>query len=696
MKEDYPHSHSIFNKEDGNKSPKMEILKTSFLYLLLVSIFLSDGFANNALAINCTGFRTQTQGGWGAEPNGNNPGAYLHANFSTAIPQGVTIGSCGNTLTLTSAQAITNFLPSGSTPSALPIGTLTNPGGSYSNVLAGQAVTLTLNIGFDNANPLFSVNTNSLGSLVLTSGLFSGWTVNQVLAEANKVLGGCGSSYSPSDLNAALTSINENYDNGTVDKGFLTCSVTPPVTLFVIYSIPETCFGDSNGAISLSITGGVPPYTIQWSNGANTPLISNLPAGTYSVLVSDAVNSTASLSATIIEPPLLTIATTHTDILCNGASTGAINITPAGGTPPYSYLWSNGVNSEDLSNLIAGDYSVTVTCSNGCEATANMSITQPSPLVGSANGANVNCFGGSDGAVNLTASGGVPPYSYLWSNAATTEDINGIPAGPYTVIITDANACTASASDTITQPSLLVADVQGTNVSCFGGNDGAANLTVSGGVAPYSYSWSNGATAEDLSNLVASSYQVTVTDAHGCLTSTSLTITQPEALVIGSTKTNVLCYGGADGSINLTTSGGTPSYSYLWSNGATTEDLSGLIAGSYTVTITDAHACTVSGNISISQPSLIVLSETHLNVSAFGGSNGAINLTVSGGVPSYNYVWTNGSTNSSLSSLTAGTYNVTVSDANGCTKSLIVIVTQPPCSSVGLKNSNSRWMGCSS
>jgi hypothetical protein len=171
----------------------------------------------------CEVFRTQTQGGWGAKPRGNNPGVYLHNNFAGAFPSGLTVG-CTNTLVLTSAQAVTDFLPTGSSPSALPAGTIVDPGGTYNNVLAGQVVALTISLGFDAYDPGFSPAPVWLGDLIITSGTFTGWTIADLLQEANNALGGCGSIYSFSELNNAISSINENYVDGTTDLGFVGCS----------------------------------------------------------------------------------------------------------------------------------------------------------------------------------------------------------------------------------------------------------------------------------------------------------------------------------------------------------------------------------------------------------------------------------------------------------------------------------------
>ena len=211
---------------------------------LCTAIFSLHSFAQQQ---ECKGFRTQTQGGWGAKPAGNNPGVYMTANFANAFPSGLVIGCGGNTLKLTNAQAVTDFLPSGSTPSALPAGNMVDPGGNYSNVLAGQLVTAILNTGFDAYDPNFSSNAINTGNLVIVSGTFAGFTINQLIAEANNTIGGCNSTYSYSALNDALTSFNENYDNGTTDNGHITCQTPCTISVSGTYKDAK-CHGDDNGS----------------------------------------------------------------------------------------------------------------------------------------------------------------------------------------------------------------------------------------------------------------------------------------------------------------------------------------------------------------------------------------------------------------------------------------------------------------
>jgi SprB-like repeat protein len=473
-----------------------------------------------------------------------------------------------------------------------------------------------------------------------------------------------------------------SYSVTVTDANGCTASTSVTITAPAGFTLSEThvnvsCFGGSNGSIDLSVAGGTAPFMYLWSDGPTSEDRSGLSAGSYSVTVTDANGCTASTSVTITQPAALTLSETHVNVSCFGGSNGSIDLSVAGGTAPFTYLWSDGPTTEDRSGLSAGSYSVTVTDANGCTANTSVTISQPAELTLSETHVNVSCFGGSNGSIDLSVTGGTAPYTYLWGDGPTTEDRSGLSAGSYSVTVTDANGCTASTSVTITQPAALTLSETHVNVSCFGGSNGSIDLSVTGGTAPFTYLWGDGPTTEDRSGLSAGSYSVTVTDANDCTASTSVTITQPAALTLSETHTNVTTCSGSNGSIDLSVSGGTASYTYAWNDGPTTEDRSGLSAGSYSVTVTDDHGCTESLTITITAPSAPTLSETHSNVSCFGGSNGSIDLTVSGGTAPFTYLWSDGPTTEDRSGLSAGAYSVTVTDANGCTASTSVTITQP-------------------
>lgn len=218
-------------------------------------------------------------------------------------------------------------------------------------------------------------------------------------------------------------------------------------------------------------------------------------------------------------------------------------------------------------------------------------VSQPAALVALYVPTNVSCNGGNTGAIDLTVTGGTSPYTYVWSNGATTQDLNGISAGVYIVTVTDHKGCNLNAMVTITQPPLLTCNISVVNINCFSGSNGSASVSVSGGTGPYQYLWSNGNTTSSATNLIAGSYSVTITDFKGCTSQCNTTITQPSVLVcsINTCCDTILCYGEHAGALNVTATGGTLPYTYSWNTVPvqTSSIATGLGAGSYAVIVTD-------------------------------------------------------------------------------------------------------------
>ena len=440
------------------------------------------------------------------------------------------------------------------------------------------------------------------------------------------------------------------------------------------------CFGASTGAINLSVTGGTAPYTYAWNGGITTEDLTGLAAGTYNVTVTDANSCTATASVTISAPAAaLALTSTKTDVLCFGTLTGSVNLSVTGGTAPYTYAWNGGITTEDLTGLAAGTYNVTVTDANSCTATASITISTPAAALAlTSTKTDVLCFGASTGAVNLSVSGGTAPYTYAWTGGITSEDLTGLAEGTYNVTVTDAKGCLATVSVTISQPAIPLALTSSkTDVLCFGTSTGAINLSVSGGTAPYAFVWNGGITTEDLKGLVAGTYIATVTDANNCTATTSIIISAPtEVLTLTSAKTDVLCFGTSTGQINLNITGGFAPYIYSWDNGKTTEDLSNLVAGNYTATVTDSKGCTVKSTITISQPVALEVTASKTNVSCNGSNTGAISLNVRGGTAPFTYKWSNGQSTKDLTGIRSGNYKVIVTDAGNCSVIADVVISQ--------------------
>ncbi|WP_445432570.1 T9SS type A sorting domain-containing protein [Chryseobacterium indoltheticum] len=465
------------------------------------------------------------------------------------------------------------------------------------------------------------------------------------------------------------------------------CTITRTVTITQPTAISGTtvvtniaCNGGSTGAINLTPTGGSAPYTFNWGGGITTEDRTGLSAGTYTVTITDANGCTGTVSATVTQPTAISGTTVVTNIACNGGSTGAINLTPTGGSAPYTFNWGGGITTEDRTGLAAGTYTVIITDANGCTGTVTATVTQTASAVsGTTVVTNIACNGGSTGAINLTPTGGSAPYTFNWGGGITTEDRTGLAAGTYTVTITDANGCTGTVTATVTQPTAMSATVSQTNVSCNSGSNGTAGIVVTGGTAPYTYSWSpSGGTAATATGLLAGTYTVTITDANACTITRTVTITQPTAISGTTVVTNIACNGGSTGTINLTPTGGSAPYTFNWGGGITTEDRTGLSAGTYTVTITDSNGCTGTVTATVTQPTAMSATVSQTNVSCNSGSNGTAGIVVTGGTAPYTYSWSpSGGTAATATGLLAGTYTVTVTDANACTLTRTVTITQP-------------------
>ncbi len=441
------------------------------------------------------------------------------------------------------------------------------------------------------------------------------------------------------------------------------------------------CYGDTDGTVTLTVNGGTTPFTYNWSNGATTQNLTNVPAGTYSVTVTDGGSNTIIASATVTQPNALQPNAVGTAESSANANDGSATANPIGGTPGYTYLWSTNATTQTITNLADGTYTVTVTDSKGCTAIQSVVITPfiCDLAVSTSVLKHVTCNGGNDGQLQASPTGGATPYTYLWSNNATTQTINNIIAGTYTVTVTDANGCTAGASGIINEPTQIVTQASSTNETSLNANDGTASASPIGGSPGYTYLWSNNATTQSISNLAPGNYTVTVTDSKGCTATETVTVTGVTCgvLGLGVSKTEPACHGQALGTATANPSNGQAPYSYSWSNSSTAQTITGLSAGTYTVTVTDNLGCSANGTVTITQPPALSAGAVGTNITCNGASDGTIELTVSGGVTPYSYSWSNGATTEDLSGLPSGNYTVVITDANGCQTFSGAAVTEP-------------------
>lgn len=493
------------------------------------------------------------------------------------------------------------------------------------------------------------------------------------------------------------------------------CDGYPPLIVLDNYT-NVTCNGANNGMIHITTTYGKAPFTYTWTKDGDAGFVShdedpsNLTPGTYHLSVVDGNGSNifinsfeadgfGSMDVTITEPPLLTASANGTNASCFGGSNGTIAATGEGGTAPYSYLWSNNETTQNISNLSAGTYTVTVTDAHGCTAQASYEVTQPAQLTDNGTVIDVNCFGGSNGSIQLNVSGGTAPYSYLWNTGATTSFITDLSAGNYSVTFTDANGCVANINYVVNQPTVLTVSLAGTNASC----NGSATANPSGGTAPYSYLWSNGAITQSINNVPSGTYSVTVTDAHNCTASGSFTIKGNSNINPTTSLVQVSCFGASDGSIAVTgVNSGLAPFTYNL-NGSPFQPgnvFNNLSAGVYILGIKDANGCSDFVTRTITQPTLLTIVLDSLKKPCNATNNGKIFITAQGGNAGKSYSWTgpNGytSTAQDLTNITGGTYNVTITDSKSCTTSLQVVLSEWPVISITEVVTNVACRGSSS
>ncbi len=368
-------------------------------------------------------------------------------------------------------------------------------------------------------------------------------------------------------------------------------NVGEPVPLTIQAILGADSCSSQTGSIQLAAGGGTMPLTFLWEDGFTGAMRSGLAAGDYIVSLSDAqgCSRTDTFTVAAIFTPEIANALV-VDAACNGENTGAISITVGSGTPPYVFDWSNGASGNALSGLSAGQYSVVLSDANGCKIQEQFIVGQPAPLSLLAAVAADTC-GQQSGAISLVAAGGTAPFAFNWSDGATGAQRNALSPGAYAVLISDAQGCALSDTFTVQQLSAAAITEAGvSDVACFGENSGSIKLTAGGGVAPYSFVWSNGDVGDLLAGLAAGDYAVTLSDALGCTAAAQYAVGTPAALGASVQTIRDTC-GQQTGSIALSPDGGVPPYQFLWSNGATTEDLTGLPDGTYSITVTDANAC---------------------------------------------------------------------------------------------------------
>lgn len=425
----------------------------------------------------------------------------------------------------------------------------------------------------------------------------------------------------------------------------------------------------SNGSIYINPSIGS-AYTYAWQNGSTQAVAHQLPAGAHRVTIMDPQSGCAIDTAfVVLSEPAPYLAIQSNPPTCGSTGNGSIAAVVTGGTLPYSYSWSNGANTSSVQQLSSGNYTLTVTDAHGCSADTTISLLQiAGGLSLSVQSSAATCNGSSNGSAVVSINGGSGPFTISWNNGATGPQLMNVPAGLYTAAVTDQQGCTSFITATITEPSPIALSIEAINDVCGATMQNTVNATATGGSLPYTFTWSNGHQGPTHTGWNPGIYTCTLSDSHGCTASSALELQAgPAPLQATGNVKDAVCHSESSGKISLTISGGTPSYQYLWNTGATTQELSKIPAGNYTVTITDGRQCTRQLGFIVSEPDSVLMATANpQNPECIAGLKGAISLQVVGGTSPYRYTWNHGDNSSIADSLYPGEYTVLIEDAGGC------------------------------
>lgn len=448
----------------------------------------------------------------------------------------------------------------------------------------------------------------------------------------------------------------------------------PPSGVQLTIEVVSNSSGGNDGKANAIPNGGTGNLKYNWDNGEKTQLASTLNPGKHSVTVTDESGCSAIASVDVKEDVTAMSVTIDivNDILCASSVDGALSAKVNGGKTPYTYMWSHQQNkSTNLENLPTGNYSVTVTDASGQTANAQASLKNPVALLASIQIETPASANLSNGVAKAMASGGLPPYQYKWGNGESTAQVKNMSAGTTTLVVTDANGCSTSASVVMTENigAMTVSVNETQKLKCNDDKSGAIAVTVSGGKSPYTYVWNNGSKETSLSNLASGSYTVTITDAAGNQKNQSFELKAPNPIKIYVQADGISSPGGSDGKASVKAEGGTGKLSYSWDNGEKSDRASKLNAGKHTVTVSDENGCSITADIEINETILALkleISESK-KLACADTKDAELSSQISGGKKPYSYAWSQGGTGEKITGLSAGSYSLVVTDAVGKT-----------------------------
>jgi gliding motility-associated-like protein len=442
--------------------------------------------------------------------------------------------------------------------------------------------------------------------------------------------------------------------------------------------------------VLIEALNGVATSSVMWSTGESSDSIWVKPTQTttYWVSSTDQYGCESTDSITVLVSDIQSTISVE-EPSCNGSSDGQAQINPTGGITPYTFLWGNGSGSSMANNLSSDTVWVAVTDSIGCSAVDTFYIDQPDSLIisniqtSNYNGFNVSCNGGSDGSVSTTVIGGTMPYYYNWNNNTyTTSSISNVGAGTYVLQVTDTNGCAVNETIVLAEPNPIIispsitSNYNGYAISCYGESDGSADVTIAGGIAPYSILWSNGVPTSSITNVSSGSYSVIITDDNGCVDSAQINLNQPNPLTGTAVVTDASCYGNADGSLDLTLSGGAGSYFIAWSTGDSSLSVYNLPSGWYTYSVISSNNCEIADSVYINQPTPLTIELDTVHPTCINSFDGELNVVAMGGTPGYNYFLNGNAFTGSIQGLGTDSLRILAVDFNNC--DTLFVIAMPP------------------
>jgi gliding motility-associated-like protein len=657
-------------------------------------------------------------------PTNGNPNSStivpLATNYSWVVTPNAFITGASNGTGNTISQTLTNI---SATPQTITYTVTPEANGCIGNNFTLNFTVLPKpDVLFNIPNQFLCNNSNSL-EVVLNSTISGSYTYYWNATIPSEISGATSSgtgnipsqiftntSNSPQTITYEVYAVFENLGSScTGPISTYEITVYPAITINSILSdyngFNISGFGGNNGFIHLNIEGGSESFNINWTgpNGfnASNQNIDNLIAGNYSVTINDGICPPSILNFTLTQPDELLI-TNNTlafqDASCYGTGSGTLGvIISQESVPPYNLeIFSNGTSVQTITNtfstspifsgLFAGIYNIQITDANGNTKTiTNLIITEPTEMIATATATQISCFGSNDASITLSIIGGTPPYNVNWNNFATGTQLNNLGAGTYTAIITDAKGCEKIVQTTIDNLPVFMLQPVVNQITCYGETDGSIDLGLIGGLAPVTVTWNDGSTAGLVrNNLTEGIYIAIVTDGMGCTIQRTFSIVAPQVLILDGIVQNALdCTTSNSGGINLIPSGGSPPYSFNWSNGATTEDLTNVTNGNYSVIVTDSRGCSEVAQYTIYRPEPLQISlNQSRNVDcSVGEIINNFEAIVSGGVQPYQIIWSNGIVsgvnNEFMTTDQNGLITATVIDGNNCSNSANFTISNP-------------------